>query len=114
LLTPAVYPALQTALLEQEVLLKRVQGEQGDSDGEEVQITIRDVDRDKEVLFIPDSSPPPPNWIDSSNVESDAGSIDSIQRNVDFVGFVERYDVGKLVEFLCRSSEGGSSLYIHV
>jgi hypothetical protein len=34
-----------------------------------------------------DSSPPPPNLVDSSDVESDAGSIDSIQRNADFVAF---------------------------
>ena len=34
-----------------------------------------------------DSSPLLPNYIDSSDVESCAGSIDSIQRNVDFVSF---------------------------
>ena len=34
-----------------------------------------------------DSSPPPPNLIDSSNIESSAGSIDSTQRNADFVHF---------------------------
>jgi len=34
-----------------------------------------------------DSSPPPPNLIDSSDVESTAGSIDSIQRNADFIHF---------------------------
>ena len=39
------------------------------------------------MLFIPDSSPPPPVYVDSSDVESDAGSIDSIQRNADFVDF---------------------------
>jgi hypothetical protein len=35
-----------------------------------------------------DSSPPPPDYaalIDSSDVELDAGSIDSIARNADFV-----------------------------
>jgi hypothetical protein len=87
LLTPAAYPALQIALLEQEALLKRVQGEQGVGDGEEVEITIGDVNGDKKVLFIPDSSPPPPVYVDSSNVKSDAGLIDSIQRNADFVDF---------------------------
>jgi hypothetical protein len=39
------------------------------------------------VLDYLDSSPPPPNYIDSSDVESYAGSIDSIQRNADFVAF---------------------------
>ena len=34
-----------------------------------------------------DSSPPAPDYIDSSDVESHAGSIDSIQRNADFVLF---------------------------
>jgi len=32
-----------------------------------------------------DSSPPPPNSVDSSDIESNAGLIDSIQRNADFV-----------------------------
>ena len=31
-----------------------------------------------------DSSPPPPALVDFSDVESHAGSIDSIQRNADF------------------------------
>jgi hypothetical protein len=87
LLTPAVYPALKTALNEQEVLLKRIQGEQGDGDSKEVEITIRDVDEDKEVLFIPDSSPPLSAYVDSSDVESDTGSINLIQRNTNFVDF---------------------------
>ena len=34
-----------------------------------------------------DSSPPPLNYINSSDVESNAGSIDSIQRNANFVSF---------------------------
>jgi hypothetical protein len=34
-----------------------------------------------------DSSPPPPDFIDSSDIESDAGSLDSIQQNADFVAF---------------------------
>jgi hypothetical protein len=37
-----------------------------------------------------DSSPPPRNLrslADTSDVESDGGSIDSIQRNADFVAF---------------------------
>ncbi len=35
-----------------------------------------------------DSSPPPPDLIDSSDVESDTGSIDSIQRNANFVALI--------------------------
>jgi hypothetical protein len=54
------------------------EGDQGDGD-DEVEIITRDIDRDdEEVPFILDSSPPPSNWVDSSNVELDAGSIDSI------------------------------------
>jgi hypothetical protein len=87
LLTPVAYPGLQTALLEQEALLKHVQREQGVGDGEEVEINIGDVNGDREVPFIPDSTPPLPVYVDSSDVESDAGSIDSIQRNTNFVGF---------------------------
>ena len=34
-----------------------------------------------------DSSPPPPEYQDSSDIESDLGSIDSIQRNADFILF---------------------------
>jgi hypothetical protein len=73
--------------LEQEALLKRVQREQGISDDEEVEINIGDVNGDREVLFIPNSSPLPPVYVDSSNVESDTGLIDSIQRNANFVDF---------------------------
>ena len=87
MLTPVAYPGLQTALLEQEALLKHVQREQGVGDGEEVEINIGDVNGDREVPFIPDSTPPLPVYVDSSDVESDAGSIDSIQRNTNFVGF---------------------------
>ncbi len=42
--------------------------------------------RDKVGDYI-DSSPPPPDFIDSSDIESDAGSLDSIQQNADFVAF---------------------------
>jgi hypothetical protein len=37
------------------------------------------------VLDYLDSSPLPLNLVDSSDVESDAGFIDSIQRNADFI-----------------------------
>jgi hypothetical protein len=88
LLTPTAYPALQIALDKQEALLKRVQGEEGDSDGEEVNIIIGDVNGDREVLFIPNSTPLPPIYVDSSNIESDAGSINLIQRNTNFIEFI--------------------------
>jgi hypothetical protein len=39
------------------------------------------------VLFIPDSTPPPPIYVDSSNIELDAGLINLIQRNADFIEF---------------------------
>jgi hypothetical protein len=41
----------------------------------------------EEVLDYLDSSPLLPNLVDSSDVESNTGSIDSIQRNADFVQF---------------------------
>ena len=37
------------------------------------------------MLDIPDFSPPPLEYIDSSNVDSNASFIDSISRNADFV-----------------------------
>jgi hypothetical protein len=37
------------------------------------------------VLDYLDSSPLLPNLVDSSNVKSNTGSIDSIQRNADFI-----------------------------
>lgn len=69
--------------------------------GLEVEIDIRDrgevsimtgdefrrVERaDKGVLYI-ESSPPRPKYIESSDVESDAGSVDSIRRNANFIAF---------------------------
>jgi len=57
-------------------------------DGDEVEITIRDINRDKKIEFIPDSSPPTPNYINSSNVELNTGLINLIQRNIDFVNFI--------------------------
>jgi hypothetical protein len=40
------------------------------------------------VLFIPDSTPLPPIYVNSSDIELDTGSIDSIQRNADFIEFI--------------------------
>jgi hypothetical protein len=54
------------------------------ADGDDVVIsTTPAIYAEDEVLDIPDSSPPPPNYIDSS----DAESIDSIRRNADFIAF---------------------------
>ena len=48
---------------------------------------FRRVERaDKGVLYV-ESSPPRPRYIESSDVESDAGSVDSIRRNTNFVAF---------------------------
>ena len=41
----------------------------------------------EEVAEYIDSSPPPPELIDSSDVESAAGSIDSVRGNADFIEF---------------------------
>jgi hypothetical protein len=58
--------------------LKHIEGEQGPSDGEEVNITIRDVYKDSKVAFIPDSISLPPIYVNSFNVKSSARSINSI------------------------------------
>jgi hypothetical protein len=88
LLTATAYPALQVALNEQKALLNRIEGEQGNGDGKEVDIRIRDINKNKEVVFIPNSTPPPSVYINSFDIESDAGSLDLIQRNVNFVEFI--------------------------
>jgi len=41
----------------------------------------------EDVLDYIDSSPLPLNYINSSDIESDTGSLDFIQRNADFVQF---------------------------
>ena len=41
-------------------------------------IRVEALQQKEEVLDYIDSSPPPPNYIDSSDVESNAGSLDSI------------------------------------
>jgi len=58
-----------------------------DSDDGDVVITIIVLRVREEVLDYKDLSPPLPNYINSSNVESYARFIDSIQRNADFVSF---------------------------
>ena len=54
---------------------------------DKVEISTKVLKAKEKVLDYIDSSPPPPNLIDSSNVESNTGSIDSINNNADFVSF---------------------------
>jgi hypothetical protein len=61
--------------------------DQGDGDEDDVIIRLEASQQKEEVLDYIDSSPPLPNYVDSSDVESNAGSLDSIQRNADFVQF---------------------------
>jgi len=88
MLTVDAYPELLLAVREQEAILKNhslQEGQKQEDSDDEVDIIVA---REQVVIpYIPDSSPPPPNYVDSSDVESDAGSIDSICRNADFVKF---------------------------
>ena len=45
------------------------------------------LDQIEKILYILDFSPLLLNYIDSSNIESNAGSINSTHRNADFVDF---------------------------
>ncbi|KAH9214721.1 hypothetical protein DL95DRAFT_409096 [Leptodontidium sp. 2 PMI_412] len=57
-------------------------------EGEEVQFRLGDTHPQEGVgIKYIESSPPPPVYVESSNVDSDEGSIDSITRNADFVAF---------------------------
>jgi len=62
---------------------------QGDIDDTNITIKVGDSQEQEEVppTQYLDSSPPPPNLVDSSDIDSDVGSIDSIQNNADFIGF---------------------------
>jgi hypothetical protein len=84
-LTEEFYPGLVQNIRE----LERQVGPQikdRDSD-DDVAVILEHLQKKEEVLDYLDSSPPPPNLIDSSDIESNAGSIDSIQRNADFIPF---------------------------
>jgi hypothetical protein len=84
-LTEEFYPGLVQNIRE----LERQVGPQiKDRDGDDdVAVILEHLQKKEEVLDYLDSSPPPPNLIDSSDIESNARSIDSIQRNADFVPF---------------------------
>lgn len=86
--TEEFYPELVQQIRELEAQVGRDQGQDhGDGDEDDVIIRVEASQQKEEVLDYIDSSPPPPNYIDSSDVESNAGSLDSIQRNADFVQF---------------------------
>jgi hypothetical protein len=76
--TAEYYPELVQAVKE-----AKAQGALGD--GDEVVFRLGDSQEKGNVPDYMDSSPPPRDLADSSDVESHAGSIDSIQRNADFV-----------------------------
>jgi hypothetical protein len=59
-------------------------------DDDDVVFRLGDSQEKENIPDYVDSSPPPRNLrslVDTSDVESDGGSIDSIQRNADFVAF---------------------------
>jgi hypothetical protein len=70
--TEEFYPDLVQQIQELEA-----QG-QGDGDEDDIVIRLEASQQKEEVLDYIDSSPPLPNYIDSSDIESNAGSIDSI------------------------------------
>ena len=84
-LTEEFYPGLVQNIreLEKQVGLQ-IKDDGGDDD---VVVILERSQKKEDVPDYLDSSPPPPNLIDSSDVESTAGSMDSIQRNADFVPF---------------------------
>lgn len=79
--TEEFYPGLVQNIRELKKALE------GDVDNDDVVFRLGDSQQKEDVPDYLDSSPPPPNLVDSSDVESNAGSIDSIQRNADFVKF---------------------------
>jgi hypothetical protein len=81
-MTKEFYPELLQQVKEAEQYQKMLQDQ-----GNDLEIILGYQYPKDEVGDYLDSSPPPPNLVDSSDVESDAGSIDSIQRNADFVAF---------------------------
>jgi hypothetical protein len=88
--TEEFYPGLVQNIREIKKELGLLDLDQGDGDGnddDEVVVRLEDSQEKENVPDYIDSSPPPPNLVDSSDVESDAGSLDSIARNADFVAF---------------------------
>ena len=83
--TAEYYPELVQAVKEATAQDAKAQDALGD--GDDVVFRLGDSQEKENVPEYLDSSPPPRNLVDSSDVESHAGSIDSIQRNADFVAF---------------------------
>ena len=82
--TEEFYPGLVQNIRE----IKKELGllDQGDG-GDDVVLRLENSQEKENVPDYMDSSPPPPNLVDSSDVESNAGSIDSVTRNADFIAF---------------------------
>jgi hypothetical protein len=80
--TAEYYPELVQAIKEAKVQDTLVMG-----DGDDVVFRLGDSQDKENVPDYMDSSPPPRDLADSSDVESHAGSIDSILRNADFIAF---------------------------
>jgi hypothetical protein len=84
-LTEEFYPGLVQNIRELE---KQVGLQIKDNGGDDDVVVILERSQKKEdVPDYLDLSPPPPNLIDSSDVKSTAGLMDSIQRNANFVPF---------------------------
>ena len=81
------YPELILAIQQIEALIasQAPVDIEGNSDNDGIRIIV--VRQRSPVPDYKDSSPPPPVLVDSSDIESDVGSVDSIQRNADFVSF---------------------------
>jgi hypothetical protein len=79
--TEEYYPGLVQVIRELEKDIgPQIQGggDRDNDDDDDIVITTLRVKQQEDVPDYLDSSPPPPNLVDSSDVESNAGSIDSI------------------------------------
>ena len=90
--TEAYYPELILAIQQLEgtigsQILAKYNSDGGGDGDDDIVITTMVTRVKDQVPDYRDSSPPLPNYVDSSDVESCAGSIDSIQRNADFISF---------------------------
>jgi hypothetical protein len=83
--TEEYYPELVQAV--KEAKAQEVKAQDALGDGDDVVIRLGDSQEKENVPDYLDSSPPPRNLEDSPDVESHAGSIDSVQRNADFIAF---------------------------
>jgi hypothetical protein len=79
--TAEYYPELVQAVRESKAHLAQY------ALGDDIILRLGDSQEKENVPDYMDSSPPLCNLVESSDVESHASSIDSIQRNADFVAF---------------------------